>query len=50
MARPRWQKRPMIKTLLLRCYTWWNGTTFGTQQWTSAYRELVGSVEFGNRY
>ena len=40
----------MIKTFLLRFFTWWNSTTFGTQFWTWAYGELVGTDEFGNRY
>jgi len=39
-----------IKTFLLRFFTWWNGTTFGTQVWTWAYGESVGTDEFGNRY
>jgi NADH:ubiquinone oxidoreductase subunit len=39
-----------MKTFLLRCFTWWNGQTFGTQVWTALYGELVGSDEFGNRY
>jgi len=35
---------------LRRCFTWWNGWTFGTQVWTSLYGEFVGEDEFGNRY
>jgi NADH:ubiquinone oxidoreductase subunit len=39
-----------MKTFLLRLFTWWNGTTLGTQLWTWLYGELVGEDEFGNRY
>src|SRR5256714_6076021 len=39
-----------IKTFFLRCFTWWNGQTFGTQVWTALYGEFVGEDEFGNRY
>ena len=39
-----------IKTFFLRCFTWWNGQTFGTQVWTSLYGERVGEDEFGNIY
>jgi len=54
MAEPRSEPESnmikMIKTFLLRFFTWWNGTTFGTQLWTWAYGESVGTDEFGNRY
>jgi NADH:ubiquinone oxidoreductase subunit len=40
----------LIKTLLLRFFTWWNGSTFGTDLWTWLYGELVGTDELGNRY
>ena len=39
-----------ISTFFTRCFTWWNGQTFGTQLWTALYGELVGEDEFGNRY
>ena len=39
-----------IKTFFTRCFTWWNGQTFGTQAWTALYGEFVGEDEFGNRY
>jgi NADH:ubiquinone oxidoreductase subunit len=39
-----------MKNFLLRFFTWWNGQTFGTQVWTWAYGEFVGTDEFGNRY
>ena len=38
----------LMKTFLLRLFTWWNGQTFGTQVWTRLYGELVGEDEFGN--
>jgi NADH:ubiquinone oxidoreductase subunit len=62
---PRWTvkrdggiKRPsgkglasgIMKTFLLRFFTWWNGQTFGTQLWTSLYGEFVGEDGSGNRY
>jgi len=54
MAEPRSEPESnmikIIKTFLLRFFTWWNGTTFGTQLWTWAYGESVGTDEFGNRY
>jgi NADH:ubiquinone oxidoreductase subunit len=59
MADRRWhqpvhrsiQARPMtLKEFLLRCFTWWNGTTFGTMLWTARFGELVGTDEYGNRY
>ena len=40
----------MLKSFLLRFFTWWNGWTFGTNLWTWLYGELVGTDEFGNRY
>src|SRR5206468_1786831 len=42
--------RELIKTFLLRFFTWWNGQTFGTQLSTWLYGEFVGEDEFGNRY
>ena len=39
-----------MKTFLLRCFTWWNSQTFGTQLWTRLYGQFVGEDEFGNRY
>jgi NADH:ubiquinone oxidoreductase subunit len=39
-----------MKTFLLRCFTWWNSQTFGTQWWTWLYGEYVGQDQFGNRY
>ena len=39
-----------ISTFFTRCFTWWNGQTFGTQLWTALYGEFVGEDEFGNRY
>jgi hypothetical protein len=59
MADRRWhqplhrsiQGRPMtLKEFLLRTFTWWNGTTFGTMLWTARFGELVGTDEYGNRY
>ncbi len=38
------------KEFLLRFFTWWNGTTFGTLVWTARHGELVGADEYGNRY
>jgi NADH:ubiquinone oxidoreductase subunit len=40
----------MMKSFLLRIFTWWNRQTFGTQLWTALYGEFVGEDEFGNRY
>jgi NADH:ubiquinone oxidoreductase subunit len=31
-------------------FTWWNGTTFGTNLWTSRKGEKVGEDQFGNVY
>ena len=39
-----------MKQFLLRFFTWWNSQTFGTQFWTWAFGEFVGTDEFGNRY
>jgi NADH:ubiquinone oxidoreductase subunit len=39
-----------MKQFLLRFFTWWNGTTLGTQFWTWRKGEFVGEDEFGNRY
>lgn len=45
---PCWM--PAMKLFLLRFFTWWSGTTFGTQLWTRRFGELVGTDEGGNRY
>ena len=39
-----------IKEFFIRCFTWWNGTTFGTELWTARFGEFVGEDEYGNRY
>jgi NADH:ubiquinone oxidoreductase subunit len=39
-----------LKEFLLRTFTWWNGTTFGTMLTTARSGELVGTDEYGNRY
>src|SRR6201989_3231268 len=39
-----------MKLFLLRFFTWWNGSTFGTQLWTRRFGEFVGTDESGNRY
>jgi len=39
-----------MKNFLLRFFTWWNGTTLGTQFWTWRKGEFVGDDPFGNRY
>jgi NADH:ubiquinone oxidoreductase subunit len=46
------RERPAMKvsTFFIRCFTWWNQQTFGTQVWTSLYGEPVGEDEFGNHY
>jgi len=56
-AAPGWQERrtflptpTAMKQFLLRFFTWWNSQTFGTQFWTWAFGEFVGTDEFGNRY
>src|SRR6201996_1801487 len=42
--------RTLMKQFLLKTFTWWSGTTFGTQLWTRRFGELVGEDEQGNRY
>ena len=37
-------------SLLRRIFTWWNGSTIGTQLWTSRFGEKVGEDEGGNIY
>lgn len=39
-----------MKDLLLKVFTWWNGSTVGTDVHTSRHGELVGEDDFGNRY
>lgn len=39
-----------MKRFLLLFFTWWNGSTFGTNLWTRRFGELVGEDEAGNRY
>lgn len=39
-----------MKNFLLRVFTWWNGTTFGTNLWTARFGERVGEDERGNVY
>jgi NADH:ubiquinone oxidoreductase subunit len=39
-----------MKQFLLKFFTWWSGSTFGTDLWTSRFGELVGTDEQGNRY
>jgi NADH:ubiquinone oxidoreductase subunit len=39
-----------MKLFFLRFFTWWNGSTFGTQLWTRRFGELVGTDEAGNQY
>lgn len=39
----------MIKWLTL-IFTWWNGSTIGTNVHTARTGELVGEDEFGNKY
>jgi NADH:ubiquinone oxidoreductase subunit len=39
-----------MKLFFLRFFTWWNGSTFGTQLWTRRFGEFVGTDETGNRY
>lgn len=39
-----------MKTFLLRFFTWWSGTTVGTNLYTSRFGEKVGQDEFGNTY
>jgi NADH:ubiquinone oxidoreductase subunit len=46
----RTPQNAIMKSFLLRFFTWWNGQTFGTQLWTKLYGEYVGEDESGNRY
>ncbi len=39
-----------FKEFLIRTFTWWNGTTWGTQFYTWRHGQFVGEDEFGNRY
>ena len=39
-----------FKEFLIRTFTWWNGTTWGTQFYTWRRGRSVGEDEFGNRY
>lgn len=39
-----------MREFLLKMFTWWSGTTFGTNRWTRLYGEKVGTDEFGNTY
>lgn len=39
-----------FRDYLIRFFTWWNGTTFGTQFYTWRFGRFVGEDEFGNRY
>jgi NADH:ubiquinone oxidoreductase subunit len=39
-----------MKTFLVKFFTWWNGSTFGTDLWTRRFGELVGADQYGNRY
>ncbi len=39
-----------MKTFLLRLFTWWSGTTIGTEFHTWRFGEKVGEDEFGNVY
>jgi NADH:ubiquinone oxidoreductase subunit len=39
-----------FKEFLIRTFTWWNGTTWGTQFYTWRKGGFVGEDEFGNRY
>jgi NADH:ubiquinone oxidoreductase subunit len=39
-----------LKTYLLKTFTWWNGSTFGTDLFTRRAGEKVGTDEFGNTY
>jgi NADH:ubiquinone oxidoreductase subunit len=39
-----------IKIFFLRCFTWWNGSTFGMQLFTRRKGERIGQDEFGNVY
>src|SRR5919206_292318 len=39
-----------FKEFLIRTFTWWNGTTWGTAFYTWRRGQFVGEDEFGNRY
>jgi NADH:ubiquinone oxidoreductase subunit len=39
-----------LKTFLLKTFTWWNGSTFGTDFAIRRMGEKVGADEFGNTY
>ena len=39
-----------MKNFILKIFTWWNSSTFGTDLWTWRFGERVGSDEFGNVY
>ena len=39
-----------FKEFLIRTFTWWNGTTWGTHVYTWRRGGFVGEDEFGNRY
>jgi NADH:ubiquinone oxidoreductase subunit len=39
-----------FKDYLIRVFTWWNGTTFGTQFYTWRRGQFVGDDELGNKY
>lgn len=39
-----------FKEYIVRFFTWWNGTTLGTQFYTWRFGGFVGEDEFGNRY
>ena len=39
-----------FKEFLLRTFTWWNGTTWGTSFYTWRHGQFVGEDELGNRY
>lgn len=39
-----------MKSFLLKIFTWWNSSTFGTDLWTWLHGEKVGTDEFGNTY
>ena len=39
-----------LSEFAIRFFTWWNGTTFGTQVWTNRHGELVGEDGYGNLY
>jgi NADH:ubiquinone oxidoreductase subunit len=39
-----------VKTFFLKCFTWWNGSTFGMDLFTRRKGEKVGSDDYGNVY